>query len=97
MALSHAQFLSLPVHLLCKGGIAAGKLHSSCSGSIIARGQQHAITEGTLGHNVPVYQPMEEPSTWIASLSTGKGVSRSPLSRQSSVVMILVVLAIGRC
>ena len=57
MALGHAQFLSLPVHLLCKGGIAAGKLHSSCSGSIVAGGQQHAIAESTLGHNIPVYQP----------------------------------------
>ena len=33
----------------------------------------------------------------MALLSTGNGVSKSPLSRQSSVVMILVVLAMGRC
>ena len=43
----------------------------------------------------PSTSPIDEPSTFIASLSTTNSSSRLPLSINSRVVIIFVVLAIG--
>ena len=56
MRLRQAQRSSTLVHLRHKSGDASGNPHSSCTGGIVAGGQQHAVTQGTLGDCVPLHQ-----------------------------------------
>ena len=61
MGVLHAQLCRPFIHEVCKGRERTRQLYSRCSRCIVAGGQQHPITEGTLRDNIVFHQPHRRP------------------------------------
>ena len=61
MGVLHTQLCSPFIHEVCKGRERTSQLYSRCSCCIVAGGQQHTITEGTLRDNIVFHQSHRRP------------------------------------